>query len=305
VSSYGKHFSVLLEESLALLLGPDTDAPDSLILDGTLGGGGHTFALLERTQHAHIIGLDQDREAIKNAGERRALLEPRLAQRISFCETNFSSPPEEIFQGKNLMGVLLDIGVSSHQFDEAERGFSFRKSGPLDMRMSQSTMKSAQDLLAELSAEELADLIYQYGEEHYSRQIARNIVAEREKSPITTTDQLENIVFHSYPAKLRHGRLHPATKTFQALRIAVNDELGVLERALALYTQRLALGGTLAVISFHSLEDRLVKHYFRQLSQSPQFALTQRRAQRPTEEEIELNGRSRSAKLRGIKRISL
>jgi 16S rRNA (cytosine1402-N4)-methyltransferase len=222
---------------------------------------------------------------------------------------NFSDFPDwcekHQMHGK-FAGILMDLGVSSHQFDKMERGFSFRADAPLDMRMNYTDpgIPSAADLLNSLSETEIADIIYRYGEERLSRRIAAKIVEKRNEKKIETTSELEDICFHAYPARERHGRIHPATRTFQALRIAVNQELTVLENTLPKLLPFLAPGGVLAVISFHSLEDRIVKHTFKDLMENqgiPATILTKKPIT-ASDKELSENSRSRSAKLRLIQR---
>jgi len=203
-------------------------------------------------------------------------------------------------------GVLLDLGVSSRQLDDPKRGFSFQSDGPLDMRMDQSSGQTAADLVNRLPEGELADLIYHYGEERYSRRIARAIVQARGLRPLQRTQELVDVIKGAVPAAYRHGRLHCATRTFQALRIAVNREIETLEPALRGAVDVLRPGGRLAVISFHSLEDRIVKQTFRSLAQGddPRLVLLTKKPQVPTEEECRSNPRARSAKLRVAERLS-
>jgi 16S rRNA (cytosine1402-N4)-methyltransferase len=210
-------------------------------------------------------------------------------------------------QGK-FAGILMDLGVSSHQFDKMERGFSFRADAPLDMRMNygDSDTPTAADLLNTLSEKEIADILFTYGEERLSRRIASKICEFRATKKIETTGEIEDIIFHCYPPKDRHGKTHPATRSFQALRIAVNDELRVLEDTLPKLLPYIAEGGVLAVISFHSLEDRIVKHTFKEMMEKPDFPVTilTKKPLTATDEELFNNSRSRSAKLRLLKRES-
>ncbi len=205
-------------------------------------------------------------------------------------------------------GILMDLGVSSHQFDKMERGFSFRADAPLDMRMNymDPATPTAADLLNTLREDEIADIIFKYGEERLSRRIASKIVELRQKEKIATTGQIEDICFHAYPVKDRHRGIHPATRTFQALRIAVNSELTVLENTLPNLLPYLAEGGVLAVISFHSLEDRIVKHTFKEIVEKNIFPATilTKKPLTATDEELSQNSRSRSAKLRLLQRES-
>ena len=279
------------------------------LLDGTLGAGGHAAALLEAAPNARLLGLDRDAEALALARERLGA----LAARATLVHAAFDRAPEvaeEVAAGP-FDGVLLDVGVSSMQVDRPERGFSFRHDGPLDMRMDPSQGESAADLVASLAEGELADLIYQLGEERHSRRIARAIVERRARSPVRTTGDLADLVRQAVPRPRpprggprwrRRPPIDPATRTFQALRIAVNDELGQLERALPALRDLLAPGGRLAVISFHSLEDRRVKHTFRAWKQAGLGAVRTKKPVVADEEESARNPRARSAKLRVFER---
>lgn len=243
------HVSVLLREAVGGLV----TEPGGVYVDGTLGGGGHTAALLEAGA-AHVLGIDRDPAALAAARERFG------SERVTLVHGNFRDIGAIVrAQGwSEVAGVLLDIGVSSHQLDTPERGFSFNVDAALDMRMDPSTGPTAADLVNTLPEAELADIVYRYGEERASRRIARRIAEGRRQAPITTTLELANIVRSAVGGG---GRIHPATRTFQALRIAVNDELGALEAALPEATEVLAPDGRLAVITFHSLEDRIVKQW--------------------------------------------
>lgn len=281
------------------------------IFDGTLGGGGHAELFL---QHGgHVIGCDRDEDALRYAGERLGKFgDCFLPVRGNFREIGQLLADQGI---DKVDGVLADLGVSSHQLDEAERGFSFRFDAPLDMRMDQRQERSAKDLVNELEEAELADLIWKYGEERRSRRIAKAVAAARKKAPIETTAELAEVVESAVP---RTGPTHPATRTFQAIRIAVNEELESLEAFLEKSVEVLAPGGVLAVITFHSLEDRIVKHFLRDRSapllDRPEWpeprpnpghclSLKSRRAIVPTEEEVNQNPRARSAKLRVATKI--
>lgn len=243
------HQTVLLEESVQALQPRD----GALYVDCTLGGGGHTELLLASAD-CTVIGIDRDPMALDAASERLA----RFGDRFLPWHGTFDRVAEAL-DGRLADGLLADLGVSSPQLDLPERGFSFRASGPIDMRMDPTTGEPASTLVDTLDADALADLIYTYGEERNSRRIARAIVAAR---PLEDTAQLAEVVKSAMPGKARHGRIHPATRTFQALRIAVNDELGQLERLLDATLDVVAPGGRIAIISFHSLEDRLVKRFF-------------------------------------------
>jgi 16S rRNA (cytosine1402-N4)-methyltransferase len=265
--------------------------PGSVIVDGTLGGGGHSRALAEQVQPGgRVISLDRDPAAVEAAKQHFADLP------ITPVQSNFCDLPEVMAEmGLEVVdGILLDLGLSSDQLADGERGFSFSSTGPLDLRFDPMQGKPAWRLLERLSAEHLADLIYHYGEERYSRRIARAIVERRQDNPIETAADLAELVRRCVP-RSRHDRIDPATRTFQALRIAVNDELKSLEIALRRLPDCLRPGGRLAVISFHSLEDRRVKEAFRD---DPRLTPLAKKPAVPTDEEIAANPRSRSAKLR-------
>lgn len=309
-----QHQPVLMNQTLNSL----KLRPGGVYLDGTLGGGGHTEAILQATEpDGKVIGLDQDDEALAAASQR---LKP-FGERFCPIRANFAEM-EQVLAAEGIAGldgVLLDIGVSSHQLDEPDRGFSYMQDGPLDMRMDRRSGQTAADLVAELSESELANLIYRYGEEKFSRRIARRIVEQRAQTPIESTKQLAELISAAIPAaQRRKEKQHPAKRTFQALRIAVNDELGVLERGLVAAFASLKSGGRLSVITFHSLEDRIVKNYFAGLAKGcecppefpvcvcgkqPQALLITRRPQTATEDELQSNPRARSAKLRTVEKL--
>jgi 16S rRNA (cytosine1402-N4)-methyltransferase len=262
-----------------------------VFVDGTLGGGGHTRALAERVgPGGTIICLDRDPAAIEAASQHLADLPVRALQ------ANFCDLPEVLVELGLVAvdGILLDLGLSSNQLADAERGFSFSSAGPLDLRFDPTRGKPAWRLLERLSAEHLADLIYQFGEERYSRRIARAIVARRQENPVHTAAELAELVRRCVP-RSRHERIDPATRTFQALRIAVNDELKSLEISLRRLPDCLRPGGRMAVISFHSLEDRQVKEAFRD---DPRLTALTRKPATASDAETATNPRSRSAKLR-------
>lgn len=264
----------------------------AVLIDCTLGGGGHSALLLEAHPRLRLIGLDQDPTARAAAAERLA----PFGDRVQIVATNFAdySPVEPV------VAVLADLGVSSPQLDVAERGFSFRHDGPLDMRMNPAAGETVAELIEQLDETELADLIYAYGEERLSRRIARRLKHDlAEQGSYSGTAALAYAVAGCYPPKARRGRIHPATRTFQALRIAVNDELGVLDRLLEAAPDWLLPGGLFGVISFHSLEDRRVKTAF--VSDERLQRIT-RKAVQATAEEESLNPRSRSARLRLARR---
>ena len=288
----GGHASVLLAESLELL----AVRPGGLYVDGTVGPGGHAAAILERSgPEGRLLGLDRDAEVLESAGER---LRP-FGARARLVHADYRAIPR-LLAGERADGVLLDLGTSSVQLDTPERGFSFRAEGPLDMRMDRSGGETAADLVNRMSEPDLADLIYRFGEERASRRIARAIVAARRRGRIRTTAELAGIV-RSAAGRARRPGLDPATRTFQALRIQVNRELEGLGPALAAIAGCLAPRGRLAVIAFHSLEDREVKHAFRELAREG-FTLLTRRPLRPSGAETARNPRSRSARLHALER---
>ena len=266
-----------------------------LLIDCTLGGGGHSALLLEAHPSLHLVGLDQDPTARQAAAERLA----PFADRVTIFATNFADyQPQE-----PALAVMADLGVSSPQLDVAARGFSFRQDGPLDMRMNPEAGETAAELIERLEETELADLIYAYGEERLSRRIARKIKQHlAEQGPFAGTDALAYLVAGCYAPKARRGRIHPATRTFQALRIAVNDGLGVLDRLLQQAPDWLLPGGLMGVISFHSLEDRRVKTAF---SSDERLQRVTRKPETAGEEEQSSNPRSRSAKWRVARKRDL
>jgi 16S rRNA (cytosine1402-N4)-methyltransferase len=271
--------------------------PGGLYVDGTLGLGGHATEILRRSApEGRVIGFDRDGETL---GRARDVLAP-FTPRVRFVHGDFRGVPALLDEAK-ADGILLDLGVSSLQLDSPERGFSFRTDGPLDMRMDRSTGPTAADLVNRLPEDELADLIYGLGEERASRRIARAIVAARQKRHFETTGELADVVRRSAGRSRRPG-LDPATCTFQALRIAVNGELDDLEGILESLARCLAAGGRLAVIAFHSLEDRPVKQTFRSLASRGGFSLLTRKPVRPGEAETRQNPRARSARLRALLR---
>ncbi len=263
--------------------------PGSWIVDGTFGAGGHSRLLLQAG--ANVLAIDQDPGAERYA---RQLAAERLPGELRFMAGNFRDMEALAAAAgvQSARGVFLDLGVSSMQLDEGERGFAFRHDGPLDMRMGQQEL-SAADVVNEYSVEELAALIFRYGEERHSRRVARNIVAAREKAPIRTTGRLADVVASAYPGGPR--REHPARRTFQALRIHVNDELGALQEGLEAAARLLEPSGRLVVLSYHSLEDRIVKQYLRE---SPRLTPLTKKPLEATETETAVNPRARSAKLR-------
>lgn len=300
---YGEHYSVLKKEVLSILEENfDPSAPLNFS-DLTFGAGGHTFAISDAFPNSHIYSFDQDPEAIANGTKR--IESSNKENKIKLIDSNFADFENVLKSDLNFDAVLLDAGVSSHQFDKAERGFSFRFEADLDMRMNPNRGASAADLINGSTESEIADIIKVYGEEKLSSKIAKAICEEREKNPIKTTKQLENICFHAYPKKMRHGKIHPATKTFQAFRIKVNNEIGALEDIIAPVIKRLKLNGLFLVITFHSLEDRVIKHGFKNWSEDEfPIEIITKKPILPSSQEIFENSRSRSAKLRVIRRVS-
>lgn len=303
-----RHQPVLVEEVLKYL----SPGRGGLYFDGTLGDGGHSDAILEAGKAARLIGVDQDPEALEVASSRLA----RFGDRVRLVESNFADAVLGVEEP--LAGALLDLGLSSRHLDERDRGFSFRPGTPLDMRMAGagSEQPTAADLLNELPESELADLFYRYGEERRSRRLAAAIVAERRRSPFEDSDDLLRVMERTLGPRLDN---QDRARIFQALRIAVNDELGVLESVLPALRDRLAPEGVLVVISYHSLEDRLVKGSFREWSRAcicpPELPVCQcrgeplgetltRRPVFPTEEEVSANPRARSARLRAWRRAA-
>ncbi len=305
------HLPVLREEVLEGL----AVRPGGRYLDATVGGGGHAQAILQASApDGRVLALDADPEAIQRV---RARLAPYVEQgRLILVQAFFDEMASvAAHRGfRPVHGILMDLGVSSYQLDEPRRGFSFQADAPLDMRFHPGQGPSAADLVNRLSVEELAEILWRYGQERHSRRIARAIVAAR---PIHTTGQLARIVERTV-GRRGSPRIHPATRTFQALRIAVNDELGRLERALPQALDLLAVGGRLAVISFHSLEDRIVKHWMREEARdrvhipghlweearTPRLRILTKKPIRPTSAEVARNPRSRSARLRIAERIA-
>ena len=296
-----RHSPVMPSEVLYWLLGDGR----KIFLDCTVGYSGHTEKLLEGSgPDGRLVGLDRDRSAIE--ASRQRLL--RFGARAILIHGHFMELKQHLSEHglSQVDGIIFDLGVSSPQLDEPARGFSFQQDGPLDMRMDQSIGGTAADLINRWPEAQLADAIFQFGEERFSRRIARAIVRARERRLLGTTKELVSVIEGAVPANYRHGRLHCATRTFQALRIAVNQELDCLEPALRDAVDVLSPGGRLCVISFHSLEDRIVKHTFRALSGKEDLALVvlTKKPQVSTSEESGRNPRSRSAKLRVIQRVS-
>jgi len=307
------HIPVMIREVIASL----RCRAGAIYVDCTVGGGGHAEEILRSTApDGLLIGIDTDEEALEEAEKRLAPFKKRTV----LVKGNFADM-DTILTGMNIGktdGILLDLGVSSHQLDTVSRGFSFTLDAPLDMRMDRGRENSAYDLIQTLPEEELERIIREYGEERMAKRVARSIVENRKVAPIRTTADLAAIVIRAFPHKAGRQKIHPATRTFQALRIAVNDELTGLRRAIAGGMERLGPGGRLCVISFHSLEDRIVKSAFRigekgcicppdlpvcACGRTPTLKVVTRKPIVPCEAEISLNPRSRSAKLRTAERI--
>ena len=288
-SSNFNHIPVMGKEIIRSLKElPSELTKKGLIIDATIGGGGHSAQILENFPGIKIIGLDQDPMAIKAASKKLI----KFGTRIEIISTNFA----DFSHHEQAICVLADLGVSSHQLDEPSRGFSFRLNGPIDMRMNPKEGSSAAELIETLSEQNLADLIYELGEEKRSRRIARKIKNDlAENGPYSGTQDLSYAIAGCFPPKQRYGRIHPSTRTFQALRIAVNNELGSLESLLLKAPNWLLENGLFMVMSFHSLEDRRVKSSFKT---DNRLKVLSKKPIRASPEEIELNPRSKSAKLR-------
>lgn len=309
-----KHISVLLHETLDGL----QVKPDGIYVDGTLGGGGHSYEICKRlNQDGRLIGIDQDAEAL--AAARVQLRE--FEDRTTFVKSNYVQMRDVLWDLgiEKVDGIVLDLGVSSYQLDNGERGFSYMEDAPLDMRMDREQTVSARDIVNTYSEEELFRIIKEYGEERYARSIARNINKRRQQKEIETTFELVDIIRNSMPAKAKNGKGHPAKRTFQAIRIECNRELEVLRDALDEMVDLLNDGGRLSIITFHSLEDRMVKTNFRKYENPctcpPNFPVCvcgkvskgkviTRKPVLPSEEELNQNTRAKSAKLRVFEKIN-
>lgn len=308
-----KHISVLLDECIKYL----SIRPDGVYVDGTLGLGGHSEAILERlTDGGTLIGIDRDDHALEDAGKRLA----RFGNQVVLVKGNFGDVASILSKLgiPKVDGMMFDLGVSSPQLDDPARGFSYMKDAPLDMRMDERAPLTAADVLNTWSESEIRSILWRYGEERYSGRIAAAIVARREEKPFETTFELVDVIRGAMPAAALREKQHPAKRSFQGIRIAVNDELGSLERMLEEAPDRLEKGGRLLVISFHSLEDRLVKEHIRQREAGctcPKefpvctcgFVQTLKSVTRkpvaPTKEEMERNPRARSARLRIAEKV--
>ena len=307
-----KHKSVLLQETIDNL----NIRPDGIYVDGTLGGGGHSYEIASRlSSKGRLIGIDQDEAAIAAAGER---LKP-FADRVTIVRNNYCNMDMVLkdLGIERVDGILLDLGVSSYQLDTAERGFTYKTDAPLDMRMDRRQQMTAKDILNEYSEMELYRIIRDYGEDKFAKNIAKHIVQAREKKPVETTGELVEIIKAAIPAKIRMQKGHPAKQTFQAIRIELNRELEVLRDSLDDMIDFLNPGGRICIITFHSLEDRIVKNAFRTnehpctcppdfpvciCGKKPRGTLVSRKPITPTEKELAENRRSRSAKLRIVEK---
>ncbi len=306
------HVSVLLEECIREL----QIKPDGIYVDGTMGGAGHSLEIVKRLKSGQLIAIDQDKNA-HEAGKKRLA---DYLDKVTFVHDNFGNIKQilEELEIEKVDGILLDIGVSSHQLDEGERGFSYQQDAPLDMRMDTTKQFSAYDIINAYGEKELNDVIFQYGEERWAKRIAEFIIKERANKPIETTGELVEVIKKAIPKGARKDGPHPAKRTFQALRIEVNGELDVLKEAIAGGCEKLQPEGRFCIITFHSLEDRIVKEAFRMAENPcicpPQFPICMcgkevvgkvvtRKPITPKEEELAENYRARSAKLRVLKGV--
>ncbi len=290
------HKPVMLQEVLSFF--SMLTNPSPLVVDCTLGAGGHAEAILEQAPSARYVGMDADPQALERSGRRLKAYSERLELHEGFFDEVLPSLSEK---GCKADFILFDLGLSTHQYLDSGRGFSFSAEEPLDMRLSPGIDTTAADLIQRLPEEKLADLIYKYGEERYSRRIARAIVESRKNAPIRSSSLLASVIARSVPPAYRHGRIHPATRSFQALRIAVNGELEREERALETAAAMLTPSGIVVVISFHSLEDRVAKHFCKDFSRNRGFEELCKTPLVPSAEESSSNPASRSAKLRALR----
>ncbi len=309
-----EHVPVLLDRVVALLA-PALVEPGSVLVDATLGLGGHTAEILARCPAARVVGLDRDPQALRLAGVRLAGSE----ERVTLVHAVYDEIPRVLAELglSSVNGVLFDLGVSSMQLDRRERGFAYSADGPLDMRMDPTVGVSAAEVLNSYSAADLARVLRRYGEERFARRIADKVVSERDRVPFDTSERLVELIRSAIPAAARRTGGNPAKRTFQALRIEVNDELSVLERALPRAVDALALGGRIVVMSYHSLEDRIAKHVLGARARStapadlpvvppelePELRILTRGAEHATPDEITINPRAASVRLRAAERI--
>lgn len=302
-----KHYSVMLDETVSGLNIKD----GGIYADGTLGGGGHSFEILSRGKNVKLIGIDQDTDALSAAGKRLS----DFAERVTYVNDNFRniSAILDKLGVLEIDGMVLDLGVSSYQLDNKERGFSYMQDAPLDMRMNKNADLTAYDVVNNYTEDALTDIFYRFGEENWSRRIAKFIVDKRKISPVKTTHELSDIIKAAIPQAARKGESHPEKRVFQAIRIEVNGELDILKNAICDIVSRLKKGGRLSVITFHSLEDRIVKQTFSELAKgcecpadfpvcvcgkTPEVKVITRKPILPSKKELEENSRSKSAKLR-------
>ena len=307
-----RHKSVLLHETIENL----NIKPDGIYVDGTLGGGGHSFQILKQLDvGGRLIGIDQDEDALRAAGERLAI----FGEKVTMVRSNYCHMKRVLSELgiEKVSGIVLDLGVSSYQLDEPERGFTYREDVPLDMRMDRRQSKTAKNIVNEYSEMELFRIIRDYGEDKFAKNIAKHIVAAREQKEIETTGELTEIIKAAIPAKVRAAGGHPAKKTFQAIRIELNGELDVLENSLDEMIDLLEDGGRICIITFHSLEDRIVKTIFKKnenpctcpshfpvcvCGKKSKGRIITRKPIVPSEEELEYNSRAKSSKLRVFER---
>jgi len=277
-------------------------SPGNVIIDGTVGTGGHSLAILPRLLPAgRLVAVDRDPEALTISRQRLAEFAPLVTYHHGDYRDLIALL--ERLTLPRVDGVLLDLGMSSLQVNHPERGFSFSKEGPLDMRMDPEQAVTAEAIVNEASADELTWIIETFGEERFARRIVQRIVQERRRHPVTTTTQLARLIAQAMPSRAPHGRIHPATRTFQALRIAVNDELGALHDVLSSLSRVLSAEGRAVILTYHSLEDRLVKRAFADGKQRGVWALLTKKPVRPTIGEVVQNPRARSCKLRAVERL--
>jgi 16S rRNA (cytosine1402-N4)-methyltransferase len=306
------HYSVLLNETVENL----NIKPDGIYVDGTLGGGGHSYEIASRLTTGHLYGFDQDTDALEAAGKRLEV----FGNKVTTIHSNYEFMKERLAELgiSKVDGIMLDLGVSSFQLDEADRGFTYRvDDAPLDMRMDKDNPKTAADIVNTYSPDDLTRVLFTYGEEKFSKQIVKNIVKEREKAPILTAGQLNKIIAESIPKKAQVGQGHPSKRTYQALRIELNRELTVLEDHIDDMIDLLNPGGRLCIITFHSLEDRITKVAFKRnedpctcpknfpvcvCGKKSKGKVVSRKPILPSEKELEQNSRSKSAKLRVFER---
>ncbi|MEA1975923.1 MAG: 16S rRNA (cytosine(1402)-N(4))-methyltransferase RsmH [Bacillota bacterium] len=307
-----KHESVLLKECIDNLM----IKSDGIYVDGTLGGAGHSKHILSKIDSGMLIGIDQDIDALKVADD----VLKKINSNYKLIHNNFSNIINVLdeLEIDKIDGVLLDLGVSSYQIDNPERGFSYMKNGDLDMRMNQNETITAKNVVNEYSYDKLIDIFFKYGEEKFSKRIASSIVAYREEKEISTTFELVEIIKNSIPKKELYNNSHPAKRIFQAIRIEVNNELGIIEKTIYDIVKRMNKGGRIVIITFHSLEDRIVKHVFKDLyidcicppgmpictcGKTREVKIITKKPIYPSDEELESNTRSRSAKLRVAEKI--